>query len=302
MGTRGCIARVTKEGFEGRYHHWDSYPSGLGKTLWDLYHNHFKHDLKAMLQTLIDEHHAGWSTICGKDFNLKAGFTELTTKDINKQTKRYRKPQCYCHGSRHEKEWVVTEKNASGSGVEWTYAFNEDKNEMQILGSYCNYAEDMKGVKMVGYFGLGDETATWKLIKTILLRGEEPDWEKIKEDVDKDSEKAYQENQKKKRERFLKTMKEGYAQIKDFGLMAIPKAWYTSWYKEDVSPHLDDSKKIDIAQRISELTLKSAIWLDKDTNYIEQFPELARYSSTKQISGLQLCAVMTEIVRELQHK
>jgi len=302
MGTRGCIARLTKKGFEGRYHHWDSYPEGLGKTLWDLYHNHFNHDLKAMLETLIDQHPAGWSTINGKDFNIKAGFVQLTTEDIQNENRKYKQPCCYCHGSRHEKEWLVTEKNASGSGVEWVYAFNEKTHEMLILGSYCNYSEDMKGVKMIGYFGCGDEKATWETIKTVDLEGTEPNWEKIKDNVMEESHKTYEENMKRKRERFLETMKEGYAQIKEFGLMAIPKAHYTLWYKEDVSKHLSDSKKIDLAKKISELTLRNPIWTDKETNYIKDFPELAHYSHTQHISGLQLCAVMEAIVREMQGK
>jgi len=256
-----------------------------------------------MLETLIDAHPAGWSTICGKDFSLKAGFAEhIKTEDIDNKTKRYKRPHCYCHGDRREKEWLVTKENASGSGVEYVYAFNEETNEMVILGSYCNYAEHMKGVKMVGYFGCGDETATWKPIMKVDLEGIEPNWKEIETNVKEESERVYQANQKKKREQFLKTMNEGYAQIKDFGLMAIPKAHYTLWYKEDVSEHLSTSEKIDVAKRISELTLKSAIWTDKETNYIEVFPELKPYSNSGHISGLQLCAVMSAIVKEMQEK
>jgi len=53
MATRGVIARKTEDGFEGRYHHFDSYPTGLGETLFDLYNGHFKKDLTAMLKYLI---------------------------------------------------------------------------------------------------------------------------------------------------------------------------------------------------------------------------------------------------------
>ena len=34
MSTRSLIARKTEDGFEGTYHHWDGYPTGLGYTLW----------------------------------------------------------------------------------------------------------------------------------------------------------------------------------------------------------------------------------------------------------------------------
>lgn len=85
-------------------------------------------------------------------------------------------------------------------------------------------------------------------------------------------------------------------------LLFIPNAWYELWYQQDVSPNLTDEQKIALSQKISELTLKSAIWLDKDINYIEQFPELKPFSNTGKISGLQLCAVLSAIVKEIQRK
>jgi len=283
MGTRGCIARITTDGFQGRYHHWDSYPTCLGATLWKLYHEHFKHDLKAMLEVLIDQHKAGW--------------VEYGTKDIEKKTKKYLTPKCYCHGGRQEKAWLVDQKNASGSGVEWVYAFNEETKTMQILASYIE-----NDIKMIGAFGCGDPKATWQIIKEIELEGKEPNWQKLEDNVREESEKAWQKAQDKKIKRFLETMNEGFAQIKDYGLMAIPKAHYTLWYQAQVSENLSTKAKILVAKRISELTLKSAIWLDKKTNYIGQFPELYAYSNSGHISGLQLCAVMEAIVKELQQK
>jgi hypothetical protein len=35
MGTRGCIAIQTQQGIKGVYHHRDSYPTRLGKSIWD---------------------------------------------------------------------------------------------------------------------------------------------------------------------------------------------------------------------------------------------------------------------------
>ena len=60
--------------------------------------------------------------------------------------------------------------------------------------------------------------------------------------------------------------------------------------------------RVAVVYRISELTLRNPIWLDKDKDYIDQFPELAPYSNTKRISGLQLCAVMGAIVDEMQSR
>ena len=70
MSTRGAIATISKpEGFKGVYHHWDSYPTGLGATLYRLYNGHFQKDLPAMLKALINDHPAGWSTINDKDWS-----------------------------------------------------------------------------------------------------------------------------------------------------------------------------------------------------------------------------------------
>lgn len=91
MSTRAAIARPAADGgWEGRYHHFDGYPTGLGKALFDLYHGHFNRDVRAMQKFLIDDHPAGWSSIIGTDFTLPPGFN------------RGNQPKCYCHGDRSE--------------------------------------------------------------------------------------------------------------------------------------------------------------------------------------------------------
>jgi hypothetical protein len=163
MSTRGAIVRMTSEQtFKGAYHHWDGYPTGLGKTLFGIYNGHFKKDLKSMLDYLIDQHTAGWSTINDVDFTIKPGFGSKGG------------PVCYCHGDRHELGSVITEKNASGIGCEYVYAFTPESHHMMILSSYCE-----NGDKMIGAFGMGDEKANWKQIAYIDLQSIEPDWTKI---------------------------------------------------------------------------------------------------------------------------
>ena len=76
MATRGAIARDLGDSrFRGIYHHWDAYPAGLGKTLWDAYRYYFELDLELMLRRLIDDHPAGWSTIV--DCDLSALLPEV---------------------------------------------------------------------------------------------------------------------------------------------------------------------------------------------------------------------------------
>lgn len=209
MGTRGAIARLTDKGkgFQGRYHHWDSYPTGLGKTLFNLYNSYFDRNLEFMLKTLIDDHPAGWSTINDKNFMVKAGFNEYKPTKSRcgacgtnyviravpdfcsecgvrlKEPAREEdnRPNCYCHGDRKEEGWLVDEKNASGSGVEYAYVFNVKTGHMYIMSSYTDIGSPNgeKDQKMVGFFGAGDENAVWKPIGEVDLDGEEPNWEAI---------------------------------------------------------------------------------------------------------------------------
>lgn len=176
MSTRGCIARATGDGFQGRYHHWDSYPNGLGRSLWYLYRTYFKYDLNRMLKTLIDEHPAGWSTIVDKDFRLPPGWVNVTGTEADDSPVRRARPQCFCHGERHENAQLVTMKNASGAGIEWVYAFNQ-KNQMLVLASFVR---EKTGTKMIGIAGMGAPDAVWKIMATIALDNEdEPDWKGI---------------------------------------------------------------------------------------------------------------------------
>ena len=152
MSTRGAIAYATGDGFRGVYHRWDSYPSGLGATLWERAHK--TEDLGIMLHDLIENHPAGFSTII-------------------------REQECYCHSLGKEEPWEVTEKNAAGSGVEYVYAFDVVSRTMSILSSYTTY--EGCEVKMIGMFGMGDPDATWRAITILDLDGPEPDWEALGE-------------------------------------------------------------------------------------------------------------------------
>jgi len=82
----------------------------------------------------------------------------------------------------------------------------------------------------------------------------------------------------------------------------IPEFWYRLHYHERISDKLSDEQKISVLKRISDLTLRIAIWRDSDTDYREDFPEIAPYV-TKEIplSGLYLIAIMKGILNEIQN-
>jgi hypothetical protein len=174
MSTRGCIARLERKApmeFTGVYHHWDSYPSGLGQALFQIRNRDFGKDTEAMLRELIDQHPAGWSTVVGRRFDQGTGWGKRPKRGKHAQPGDT-SPQCYCHGGRQEPGWLVTQANASGIGVEYVYAF--DGSMMLILASYCR-----DGAKMVGMFGAGDPDAVWSVIATVDMNGPEPDWQAL---------------------------------------------------------------------------------------------------------------------------
>lgn len=151
--------------FRGVYHHWDSYPSGLGRALFRIKNERFRIGVEPMLKMLIDEHPAGWSTVVDKRFDPSPGAGCMETPKDDE-------PRCYCHGTRHEQGWAVTHDNASASGVEYAYVF--DGSKMLVVGSYCR-----DGAKMIGMFGSGDENAQWAVIAEVDLDGKEPDWDAL---------------------------------------------------------------------------------------------------------------------------
>ena len=108
--------RRVNNGLEGRYHNWDSYPSGLGEALYNLYYT-YNRDLSLLCKVLIDEHPAGWSTIVNRDFSLEPGFITIPDKE-NQQ------PLCYCHGDHPEKAVLWTEKDLPAD-LEYVYTFDE---------------------------------------------------------------------------------------------------------------------------------------------------------------------------------
>lgn len=80
-------------------------------------------------------------------------------------------------------------------------------------------------------------------------------------------------------------------------MQSMATSFYKLHYNEAIAPHFTLDEKQDMAQKISELTLRQPIWLDKDADWIKDFPELAPYVNTA-LSGLYLCAILEAIVDE----
>ena len=165
MSTRGIIARPDPlHGWVGRYHHWDSYPHGLGRALWSALHGPFEGDLRALLRVLLDEHPAGWSTIVNADWNLEPGYVSGPNEADD------HRPQCYCHGARHEppQPWATP---GADWGAEWVYVLDAIARTMTVYE-----AIDADGAPAIGMWGVNPARLAWKEIAVIPLDGPEPDW------------------------------------------------------------------------------------------------------------------------------
>ena len=216
MSTRSVIARKTETGFIGSYHHWDGYPSGLGSTLFELRNIWYSGDTERMLRYLIDEHPAGWSTICA-DWSKPAGphpdRNLLTCKTCGLPAwMHYR--QYYSPGTSgalsywemagqpppppgsqimvlgHSPEFLDTTTGPEPcNSADGELITHEDAAECGCEYAYVFNGADMEiyasmdrtGNKMVGMFGFGDPESDWRLVCTVSLDGPEPDWEAINE-------------------------------------------------------------------------------------------------------------------------
>jgi|SRR5579885_666952 len=161
MSTRSVIARPAGSGFAGRYCHWDGYPSGVGKTLFHLWNEHFHGDTAAMMHLLIDEHPAGWSFIDGADFSLAPGFVENESALPDDHPDR-RRPQCYCHGDRHDEPLLLTYPGGALCDAQYVYVIDEQASTMRIS-------------EVVGPY----RRPRVRELVTVHLGGPEPDWEQF---------------------------------------------------------------------------------------------------------------------------
>lgn len=119
MGTRSCVAKPNGEAIEGRYVHWDGYPSGVGVTLVTAKDTAFGGDLAAMHKKLIDDERIGWSVLAGRDLSLPPAWEEVGEKSAN--------PLSYTvRGEKDDDEILIDSVQAAKhSGCAWLYILTE---------------------------------------------------------------------------------------------------------------------------------------------------------------------------------
>ena len=79
----------------------------------------------------------------------------------------------------------------------------------------------------------------------------------------------------------------------------MAETFYRLHCREKIAPHFSAAEKLKICGRISELTLRAPIWLDRETDFAAQFPELKPHINTK-LSGTYLVAIYKELFEAFQ--
>ncbi|CCF85388.1 hypothetical protein [Nitrolancea hollandica] len=171
MGTRGAIARAQGDGWSGRYHHWDSYPTGLGRSLWNHLHGHFGGDVEKMTAFFIDQHPAGWSTVVEADLNIEPGFIEYPRRHSDHPGQA----ECYCHGDRSEEAQDLTSENGDPCFIEWVYVISP--THLTVLAGVAAATDDPTARR--GEYG----TVPYRhaLVGVYPLDGEAPNWEEVEQ-------------------------------------------------------------------------------------------------------------------------
>lgn len=154
MSTRGVIGiyeRADAVTWRGVYHHFDSYPRGLGATLWNAYHQVFKGDLIAMMKLLIEDHPAGWSNINRCDLTLPPIWDDSPERYASHA------PQSYT--VRGEEPSIITQVSDYG-WLEWAYLFNPVVPHMDV------FSIDGKYLRWVTTVDLCDVEPEWDVLQS----------------------------------------------------------------------------------------------------------------------------------------
>jgi hypothetical protein len=168
MSTRSIIGTYdnkTKGEWHGVYHHWDGYPTGVGKTLLSLFK---KKGVNFIRKEIIEKHPEGWSTI-NRNWNKKPINTRKAhLSDVNDDYKA-KPPEHY--DPKDDFSRFLSQKDEPGiMGSEYLYLVHEAGVDV----FYPEYIRgDFKGSRMIGAFGMGapdigrGKDVKWTFIGTV---------------------------------------------------------------------------------------------------------------------------------------
>ena len=192
MSTRGCVAVKQDFGqWQGVYNHFDSYPTGLGKELWD-YFKRNNIDLQKFSQELLKYDdwrnylNGGLCPYCGK-----TGLSQphsLTGKVIEFQTKEHEEgPQDYfpdpeCKDHKHEAIYGagIYSKNAKYDAlfIEWVYVVDPLLNRIEIYSGVKAKGKH-KQISCDGARSWMEDNYQYVIVAIVDLHKAEPNWKAI---------------------------------------------------------------------------------------------------------------------------
>jgi hypothetical protein len=146
MSTHCVVARPKGSDWEGRYVHFDGYPSGAGHDLYVIAH---QIGVERMLEIIIDEHPGGWNSLVG-DWSQEPGYISRTYTPDETATLP---PRCFCHGDRNDPPEPLLRPDTASSDIPYVYVI--DGHLMRV----CIGGRDV-----------------WREAAIVDLDGPEPDW------------------------------------------------------------------------------------------------------------------------------
>lgn len=155
MSTRSVIAvsNVTGTDFIGVFHHWDGYPSGVGKALYTLYRERFGRDLEAMTQTLIYDRPSGWDSIVANWTNSPEPLKLFNEDQLQRNPPTFNT----------DDSMIFMNKDSVFSTCRWVYVLSADDRTLRIY----------RANTVTQWYG---ESQALSLVQTVILDALPPDW------------------------------------------------------------------------------------------------------------------------------
>lgn len=211
MSTRGCVAIEDEDGWVGVYNHYDSYPDGLGKELYDRLSGKTTNELKEFANELLEYGdwrgfvNKGMCKYCGKKKGqphtisgviMGLGMGDTTTEISGEKSEKrkealenvkkcgYPDPEAIWHEHTDSSNEITSEK-PDPLFIEWVYVVVPSEQRIKVL---CHHRvrddgdtpPDEGPVETEEGWDYGNCVYTHKHVGNIHLDEPEPNWEDFK--------------------------------------------------------------------------------------------------------------------------
>jgi hypothetical protein len=192
MGTRGCVA-VNGESpdfkqWRGCYNHWDSYPTGLGKEVWDTIQSI---GVKAVVDgvTKVGDWReflsGGVCEFCGK---VEGQPVDISSRLFTKpDSGEFPDPLALNHSHAEPGDGIITSEAPDPLFIEWVYVIEPATMQMAVMAAMSKPGYKMREVDAGeqpvlsndGYWHYGHCAYKHVIVTVVGLTGPDPDWAAI---------------------------------------------------------------------------------------------------------------------------